>query len=90
MKRYRCIVQGRVQGVWYRRHVSEAAREAGLKGYVRNLPDGTVEAVADLDETTLPFFKALLKKGSPMSVVTGLSCEEIEAQKPYSTFEVRR
>ncbi len=90
MKRYRCIVKGKVQGVWYRKYVSDMAKKAGFKGYVRNLPDGTVEAVADVEESDLPAFEAILFKGSPLSIVTDVSCEEIPFEKPYTTFEVIR
>jgi acylphosphatase len=45
MVRRRVIVHGRVQGVWFRGATAEAARAAGVAGWVRNRPDGTVEAV---------------------------------------------
>ncbi|HEX6009747.1 MAG TPA: acylphosphatase [Actinomycetota bacterium] len=44
MKRVRVTVGGRVQGVFYRATCARLAREAGLRGYVRNRPDGSVEA----------------------------------------------
>ena len=90
MKRYSCIAKGKVQGVWYRRHVSEMAQSAGFSGYVRNLPDGTVEAVVDTDEAGLEAFKKILFKGSPMSIVTEVECREIPLDAPFSTFEVVR
>ncbi|WP_456323000.1 acylphosphatase [Hydrogenimonas sp.] len=91
MKRYRCIAKGKVQGVWYRKYVSQMAKEAGFKGYVRNLPDKTVEAVVDVDdEKELDTFKTILKKGSPMSIVTDVSCEEVPRDSSYATFEVIR
>jgi acylphosphatase len=44
VRRVRVLVSGRVQGVFYRATCAHLAREAGLGGYVRNLPDGRVEA----------------------------------------------
>ena len=91
MRRYRCISIGRVQGVWYRRSVQEAARAAGFKGYVRNLPDGTVESVVDIEEEgALEAFKKILYKGSPLSSVSEVRCEEIPVDEPYEDFEVVR
>jgi acylphosphatase len=45
MKRIRVVASGRVQGVFYRATCARLARGLGLTGYVRNLPDGRVEAV---------------------------------------------
>jgi acylphosphatase len=43
--RYRVLISGRVQGVFFRHTCHEVAEEHGVSGWVRNLPDGTVEAV---------------------------------------------
>ena len=90
MKRYRCISRGRVQGVWYRRSVQEAAEAAGLKGWVRNLPDGTVESCVDIeDDGQLERFRAILFKGSMLSDVKEVLCEEVSVGEPFDRFEVR-
>jgi acylphosphatase len=44
VKRVRVLVSGRVQGVFYRATCARLARDAGVGGFVRNLPDGRVEA----------------------------------------------
>jgi len=46
----RIYVSGRVQGVFYRSNTRKKALELGLKGWVRNLPDGRVEAVVEGEE----------------------------------------
>jgi len=86
---YRFIVKGKVQGVWYRRFVSENAKKAGFKGYVRNLPDMSVEAVANIEnEERLKEFIEILKKGSPYSEVKDISIEEINDIQ-FDDFEIR-
>ncbi len=90
MKRYRCIVKGKVQGVWYRKHVAQAAAAAGFRGYIRNLPDGTVSAVVDTPEESFDEFKEILLKGSPLSKVESVECEEIPLEAPFHEFGIIR
>ena len=66
-KHYR--VSGRVQGVFYRAHTQQEAQALGLNGWVRNLHDGRVEAVACGDEQQLARFESWLRQGPPMAVV---------------------
>lgn len=88
MKSYRFIISGKVQGVWYRKSVQKHAREAGFSGYVRNLPDGTVEAGVSCDEAHLETFVSLLRRGSEASHVEGI--EQYESVETYrGGFEVR-
>ncbi|RLC20093.1 MAG: DNA polymerase IV, partial [Deltaproteobacteria bacterium] len=49
MIQIKVIVKGRVQGVFYRAHTQKQADRLGVKGYVKNLPDGSVEAVFEGD-----------------------------------------
>ena len=89
MKTYRFLVSGKVQGVWYRKFVSENAKRDGFKGYVKNLPDGRVEVVANIEnEDRLKEFIEILKKGSPYSVVENIEYEEIEPVF-FEDFEIR-
>ncbi len=67
---YLCIVSGKVQGVFYRASVQALASDAGYSGYVRNLPDGNVEAGVSInDKHPLDHFLAILNTGSPYSRV---------------------
>ena len=43
-------IKGRVQGVWFRANTKEQASSRGLHGWVKNLPDGCVEAVFEGDK----------------------------------------
>jgi acylphosphatase len=86
---YRFLVSGRVQGVWYRKFVSENAKKNGFRGYVKNLPDGRVEAVANIEnEKRLKEFIEILKEGSPYSVVENIEYEQIPDVE-FSDFEIR-
>ncbi|HEY4215893.1 MAG TPA: acylphosphatase [Gemmatimonadaceae bacterium] len=66
------VVRGRVQGVGFRWFVREAAHRLGLAGWVKNLPDGSVEVVADGDDASIESFRASLREGPAGASVTGL------------------
>ncbi len=90
MEWYRFIVQGRVQGVFYRKFVSQALMRKQFKGYIRNLPDGTVEVVAEIFDDAFDTVMQILKEGSPLSSVDGISYEIID-DAVFNTdgFEIR-
>lgn len=53
MKHLHLKIHGRVQGVFFREEARQKSQELGLSGYVKNLPDGTVEVVAEGEEEVL-------------------------------------
>lgn len=67
--RLRAIVSGRVQGVSFRYYTEQRARRLGLVGYVRNLPDGTVEVIAEGSTTALQSLLVWLHRGPRMAIV---------------------
>ena len=75
----RCIVAGRVQGVYYRASTARRARELGLTGYARNLPDGRVEVLACGGAGAVESLCEWLWQGSPASQVTGVEVRAVEA-----------
>jgi len=86
---YKFLISGKVQGVWYRKFVSQNAKKNGFKGYVKNLEDGRVEAVANINnEDELKKFIEILKEGSPYSVVEDIEYFPIEDME-FSDFEIR-
>ena len=62
-KRIRLLISGRVQGVCFRAYTRDEARRLGLRGWVRNLPDGRVEAMAQGDPAKIRTFEAWCKQG---------------------------
>jgi acylphosphatase len=72
VKSYKFLINGRVQGVWYRASVQKNAQKLGFDGYVKNLSDGSVEAVVNCREERLAEFVSVLKKGSPLSRVENI------------------
>lgn len=88
MKSYRFIIKGRVQGVGFRNFTQTLAQTNGVKGYVKNLDDGSVEAVANLsDEEYAPFLESL-KKGPANSRVDSIDSEVTDLQS-FEDFEIR-
>jgi len=88
--RVRVGVEGRVQGVNFRSFTSEHARRLGLKGYVKNLPDGSVEAVIEGDPGGVESLVEVLRKGPPAAHVTGLRVEEEKPTGEFLDFKIRR
>ncbi len=76
-------VIGKVQGVWFRKHTKQKADELGLKGFVRNEPDGSVYVEAEGDLYALRIFREWLHIGSPQSIVENVEIEEM----PYKGYE---
>ena len=90
MEWYRFIIFGKVQGVFYRKSVSQAMMKKQFKGYIQNSNDGTVEVVAEVFDDDLDVFMGILKSGSLLSSVDDVKYEIInEADFQTDGFEVR-
>jgi acylphosphatase len=85
----RAVVRGRVQGVGYRFFAMRAARELGLNGWVRNLPDGSVETFAEGEEESLAQYVKRLGYGPLTGRVDGVDVEPAEPQG-LASFEITR
>jgi acylphosphatase len=70
---YQYVVQGRVQGVGYRYFALREAEALGVNGFARNLPDGTVEVLAEGPEEALTRFEEKLRAGPAFSRVEGVA-----------------
>ena len=88
-KRIHAIVSGLVQGVWFRRHTVDWANELGLKGFAKNLPDGSVEVVAEGSEISLKKLVEKLKLGPPAAKVEKIDLKWENPKNEFSNFETR-
>jgi acylphosphatase len=72
MVRARVHISGRVQGVFFRQMATDEARRAGVAGWVRNLPDGRVEAVFEGPEEQVRRMIEWCHEGTPLAQVEGV------------------
>ena len=82
-------VQGRVQGVWFRGSTEREARRLGVEGWVRNHPDGSVEAALEGNREDVEALVGWLRVGPRLAVVESVEVME-EALQGERGFEVRR
>jgi len=87
-KSIHAIVHGRVQGVWFRDHTLGEARRLGLKGWVRNCIDGTVEVVAQGEAQQVDALVAWLHEGSPLAEVERVEWREEPIEEHLTLFTV--
>lgn len=87
--RLHATVEGRVQGVGYRAFVEQNAYALGLKGWVRNRWNGTVEVMAEGQRPDLEKLLAALHRGPRSANVTQVQAEWLPATQEFSRFTVR-
>ena len=85
----RFVIAGRVQGVGFRYFVQEAAARDGLGGWVRNLPDGRVEAFAEGDQEAVVRFERHVRQGPPAARVEHVSVDDDVPTGRSNGFHVR-
>lgn len=85
----RVIVSGRVQGVFFRGSTQQQAAALGVTGWVRNLPDGDVEAWLEAPEPIMEDMISWIKSGPDQAIVDHIEVESV-AVEGFAVFEVRR
>lgn len=88
LKHYRFKIVGKVQGVGYRKFTQRVAQDIGLRGYVRNLDDGSVEALCLLDDSQYHSFIEALRQGPVRSKVENIEIDLLEESRPHEGFEI--
>ncbi|MEN6371614.1 MAG: acylphosphatase [Armatimonadota bacterium] len=89
-KRLRAVIKGTVQGVGYRYFAITRAGSLGLNGWVRNVPNGDVEVVAEGEEPALSRFEEMLRRGPMGAYVRDVIAVRLPATGEFHDFQVRR
>ena len=84
----RYVVKGRVQRVGFRFFLEDAARREGVRGYVRNQHDGSVEVMAEGDREALLRFELAVRRGPPGARVDDVETTEAPASGRFAGFSV--
>jgi acylphosphatase len=87
--RRRFVIAGRVQGVGFRWFVHDAAAREGVDGWVRNLPDGCVEAEIEGDIESVDRVEAALRRGPASARVEEVAVEERPPAGRRTGFSIR-
>lgn len=85
---YQVRVSGRVQGVGFRYHTQRQAQQLGITGWVRNLSDGTVEALICGNEQAVNAMLAWLRHGPSMADVSDLEILTATDSNSYTSFDI--
>lgn len=86
--RVHLLISGIVQGVNFRYYTRETARRLKLTGWVKNLPDGKVEAVAEGDEKAIDEFIEWCKHGPPSAKVEHVEIKKVKYTGEFSDFKI--
>ena len=88
MKKVRVIVTGRVQGVWFRGSTCDKARALGVKGYVRNQADGSVEFVAEGEDAMVDELVRWARQGPSVARVDNIKVDILPYKDEYQDFRI--
>jgi acylphosphatase len=88
IRRYHVRILGRVQGVFFRANTWEKACSLGLTGWVRNLPDGRVEAVFEGANVAVEAMLAWCRTGTPPARVDRLEIEDESPTGEFTDFKI--
>jgi len=83
------VVSGRVQGVWFRGNTRRAAEAAGVRGWVRNLPDRRVEAILQGERAAVETVIDFMRHGPPGAAVIDIVVSWRPAMEVFHGFDIR-
>ena len=85
----RFVISGRVQGVGFRFFIENAARHEGVGGWVRNLPDGRVEALIEGDQDAVNRLEGKIRRGPGAARIDGVETELEAPSGRFMEFEIK-
>lgn len=88
--RRHAIIQGRVQGVFFRMETKQEAQAHGVTGWVRNLPDGAVEAVFEGEKDKVETVLAWCRQGPSAARVDSVDITEEPCTGEFAAFSITR
>lgn len=88
-RRVAVLVSGIVQGVNFRRHTQQTARQFGVNGWIRNLPDGRVEGCFEGEAEAVGFLLDWCRSGPPSGRVDSLETREEPFAAEFSDFSIK-
>lgn len=89
MKKAHLIIEGKVQGVFFRASAKEQADRLNLAGWVRNLPEGSVEVQVEGKQDSLDDFLDWCRKGPPNALVTGVELKYLLPSGDLDSFDIK-
>jgi acylphosphatase len=88
-KRVHITISGKVQGVFFRANTKQKADQLGLSGWVRNTPDGTVEAVFEGDAHSLDEMVRWCHHGPSLAQVQNVKVEQQQTSNRFDGFSIK-
>ena len=83
------IISGRVQGVWFRATTKQKAEQLGLTGWVRNSPEGNVEAVIEGEVNIIQEMLEWCHHGPPLAKVENVEVKNQEPTNGFNGFSIK-
>jgi len=87
--RVHLFISGLVQGVFFRANTAQKAEQLGLNGWVRNLPDGKVEAVFEGEKEKIDKIIEWVKEGPPLAKIDDVKIQEEKYKNEFNNFKIR-